>query len=173
MTTRWELVITRLRQDVRDGRVRTVGHYQVYHDKVAVAWLKGYTAEPGGPGDNNHIGNDRRIEAGTYQLGTHDGTRYRTIDYGIVQPRPAIEILNTGVRRAILFHPGERFLSSIGCINPSGNIGTSDMDIVYGDSRSRVIWTINDMASYIGRDFPHSNGKVIPNATICINGEPC
>ena len=169
---RWELIITRLRQDVRGGRTRTVGHYQVFHDNVAVAWLMGYTAEPGGPGDNNHIGNDRRIEAGTYPIGTHDGPRYRTVNYGIVQPRPAIEVLKTGGRVGILFHPGEGFLSSLGCINPSSNLGTSDMNIVYGDSRSRVIWIINDLHNYLGKLFPHTDGRLIPDATICIKGEP-
>jgi hypothetical protein len=58
----WELLITRVREEVRNGKRRTVGKYQVFHDGKAVRALAGMCAETRGPGDNSKAGNNRRIE---------------------------------------------------------------------------------------------------------------
>jgi hypothetical protein len=174
---KWQLRITRLREEVRGGVHRTVGTYQVFHDfdnGVRTMVLQGFTAEPGGPGDNQHQGDDRRLEAGTYPLKTHDGVKYVTIGYaaGTDHPRPAIEVGNTGNRVAILFHPARGFLSSIGCINAAGALPNVHADIDWADSRARVVAVIDDMRSFLGSDFPRNNGQLIPNAEIVFDGEP-
>lgn len=167
----WKLKVVRLREEQRDGKVRTVGKYQVYHDDVATA-LSGFTAEPGGPGDNEHQGDDKRLEARTYPLLTHQGEKYLTIGYGDPLPKPAIEVGNTGNRIAILFHPAHGFLSSLGCINAAGALVDVNADIDPADSRARVIAIINDLKLFLGARFPQENGHVIPNAEISFYGEP-
>lgn len=70
----WELLIVRQSEQERasDGKRRTVGRYQVFHD--GVAWsgpdLSGLMAECGGPGANRPEGNGKRVEAGTYPVFT-------------------------------------------------------------------------------------------------------
>jgi len=166
----WQLRITRLREDVRNGVHRTVGTYQVFHDGVPAVgfWLCGYTAEPGGPGDNEHQGDDRCLETGTYPLRTHPGVKYVTIGYaaGLLRPRPGLEVGNTGNRVAILLHPAHGFLSSIGCINASHPLLNVNADIEFDDSRARVVAVINDLHTFLGKDFPKVNGQLIPNAEI-------
>jgi hypothetical protein len=173
----WELLITRLREDNRNGKRRTVGEYQVFHDGTRVATLSGACAETRGPGDNSRAGNNRRIEEGRYPLRTQDGTKYVTIGYKdstsiTVIPRPGIDVDKTNKRVAILIHPGRGFLSSVGCINPAGSLGGPNADLNFVDSRTRVIALIDDMKSFLGDSFPKRNGRVIPNAALVIDGEP-
>src|SRR6266700_2238459 len=89
----WELLITRLREDNRKGRRRTVGKYQVFHRGDPVPGLSGMCAETRGRGNNSKAGNNRRIEAGRYPLRTQNGKKYVTIGYKdsmsiTVIPRP-------------------------------------------------------------------------------------
>ena len=112
--TGWELLITRLREDSRNGRRRTVGGYQVFHDGSPVSSLSGMCAENRGPGDNSREGNNRRIEAGRYPLRTQDGKDFVTIGYRdstsfAATPRPGIRVGNTNRRKYILIHPGRGF----------------------------------------------------------------
>ena len=70
----WEMHIVRHSEQRRasDGKRRTVGKYQVYHDGVAQigADMSGTVAETRGPGANRPAENGRRIEAGRYPLFT-------------------------------------------------------------------------------------------------------
>jgi hypothetical protein len=166
----WQLVITRVRVECL-GPVRTVGHYQVFHNGMPTD-LTGWTAEPGGPGDNQHMGNDRRIEAGTYPLLTHQGEHYLTIGYGFFKPKPALELGKTGSRKSILFHPASGFLSSLGCINAAGPLFNVWSRMSFIDSRKRVIEIIDDLSHFLGDAFPKENGMPIPHATIILKGEP-
>ena len=166
----WEILITRLYQQYRRGRKRTVGTYQIFHDgKRTNLW--GMTAESPGPGDNSKPGNHRCVEAKTYPLNTHAGEHYVT--YGYTDggpsdfPKPAVELSNTGRRKAILIHPGHDFLASIGCINLTSAL-PYDEDIAWEDSRERVIDMIEDMKKYLGHKFPDKNGKLIPGASVVI-----
>ncbi len=175
----WELHIIRERTQKRasDGKVRTIGKYQVYHDGVAVAGLAGVTAESRGPGDNSVAQNGRRVQAGSYPLWTQDGTKYDTIGYAQsestgARPKPGIELKKTGARSEILIHPGIGFLASIGCINLATNLPDASEPISYPGSRRRVIALIDDMRAYLGSRFPHQNGKQIPDAQVVIEGEP-
>ncbi len=175
--TGWELLITRLREDNRNGKRRTVGKYQVFHDGSPVPGLSGVCAETRGPGDNKKAGNNRRIEAGAYPIRTQDGKKYVTIGYKdstsiTVIPRPGLDVGNTNKRVGILIHPGRGFLSSIGCINPAKSLPKPEADIDFVDSRTRVIAIIDDMKSFLGSSFPKSNGRLIPNASLVVDGEP-
>jgi hypothetical protein len=173
----WELLITRVREDSRNGRRRTVGQYQVFHNGSPVSSLSGVCAETRGPGDNSKAGNNRRIEAGRYPLRTQDGKKYVTIGYkqstSITEiPRPGLDVGNTNKRVGILVHPGRGFLSSIGCINPAKSLVRADSDIDFIDSRTRVIAIIDDMKTFLGGSFPKRNGRPIPNAFLVVDGEP-
>ena len=177
----WELQIVRSSEQTRqsDGRIRTVGSYQVFHDGAARPNpdLSGTVAETRGPGDNAHAGNNRRVEAGRYPIATQDGTKYVTIGYrntesGAAIPKPGIELRNTGHRAEILLHPGRGYLSSIGCINPCTSLPNAEEMIGFVGSRRRVIAIIDDLRAYLGNRFPSYNGKLIPNAAIVIEGEP-
>jgi hypothetical protein len=170
---KWELRITRAGEQTRNGRRRTTGKYEVFHDDVKVGELSGATAETKGPGDNKTAGNNRCVEAGSYNLFTQAGDKYVTIGYtSNVNPaalkRPGLLLLPTGKRVGILFHPGRGFLSSIGCINPATKLANANDDIVFVDSRKRVIAIIDDLKSFLGSSFPGSNGVKIPNATVVI-----
>jgi hypothetical protein len=173
----WELYIQRHTQQVRNERIRTVGSYTVFHDGLAQSLLSGTSVETKGPGDNSRPGNGRRIEAGTYPLGTQDGMHYLT--WGYVKssdpdehPKPGIEVLNTQSRVGILIHPGLGFLASVGCINLTGPLASGSTDIPFIDSRDRIIGIIEDMKMFLGTDFPRSNGRPIPRATVVLRGEP-
>jgi hypothetical protein len=175
----WELHIIRksTQKRVPDGKVRTIGTYQVYHDGVAVPGLSGVTAESRGPGDNSVAQNGRRVEAKTYPLWTQDGTKYDTIGYvqnesTSAKPKPGIELKKTGARSEILIHPGIGFLASIGCINLATNLPHAGEPISYKGSRRRVIALIEDMKAFLGAGFPTMNSKPIPNANVVIDGEP-
>lgn len=173
MAGTWELRITRTGEHVRKGRRRTVGHYQVFHDGVKVSGLSGAIAETRGPGDNKTAGNNRCVEAGTYNLFTQAGEKYVTMGYTAnINPaalkRPGLLLLPTGKRVGILIHPGRGFLSSIGCINPAAKLAKADDDIDFVDSRRRVIAIIDDLKAFVGKSFPATNGKKIPHATVAI-----
>ncbi|ENN86411.1 hypothetical protein RHSP_79188 [Rhizobium freirei PRF 81] len=173
----WELFIQRTSAQDRRGRKRTIGSYQVFHDGAAVAELSGTAVETKGPGDNKVQGNGRRIEAGIYPIGTHDGLHYVTIGYLVSAdpdqtPKPGFEVLHAGNRTEILVHPGHGFLASVGCINLTGQLRSADVDIPFIDSRDRVIAAINDLKTFCGSQFPHHNGQPVSNAFVVIDGEP-
>lgn len=179
--TGWEFHIVRKSEQKRssDGKRRTVGEYQIFHDgvKQTGAGLSGTVAETRGPGANEPAGNNRRIEEGRYPLFTQDGTKYVTIGYKDSQstsakPKPGLELKDTGERREILIHPGQGFLSSIGCINPCTSLPDAKKMIDFVPSRERVIAIINDLKAFAGNAFPTKNGKRIPNAFVVIDGEP-
>lgn len=173
----WELHILRLREDNRNGRRRTAGQCQVFHNGSPVNGLSGMCAETRGPGDNGQAGNNRRVEEGRYPLLTQAGTKYVTLGYTSNRnpaaiPRPGLELGSTGRRREILIHPGRGFLSSIGCINPSKPLSGASANIDFQDSRARTIAIIDDLKAFIGPAFPTRNGRPIPNAWVVIEGEP-
>jgi hypothetical protein len=173
----WELLISRQREDTRNDKRRTVGRYQVFHDGQKVTNLSGICAETGGPGDNSKAGNKRRIEKGRYPLRTQDGKKFVTIGYKdststTVIPRVGIAVGNTNKRIGILIHPARGFLWSVGCINPARALSGPKADIDFVDSRTRVIALIEDMKAFLGDSFPKKNGRLIPNATLIIDGEP-
>ncbi|EJN33825.1 hypothetical protein PMI35_00700 [Pseudomonas sp. GM78] len=179
--TGWEMHIIRTKEQRRssDGKRRTVGTYQVFHDgqKQTGPGLSGMVAETRGPGDNSEPGNNRRVEAGRYPLATQDGVKYVTFGYKdsdsvSAKPRPGLELLKTGNRSEILVHPGIGFLSSIGCINPCTSLPNAEEMIDFAPSRRRVIALIEDLKSFVGTDFPSKNGRKIPNAFVVIEGEP-
>src|SRR5205823_3812195 len=76
----WEMHIVRQSEQRRasDGKRRTVGAYQVFHDGAPQtgADMKGMVAESKGPGANRPVKNGKRIEAGRYPLGTQNGAKY-------------------------------------------------------------------------------------------------
>jgi hypothetical protein len=177
----WEFQIVRREEQKRptDGRRRTVGTYQLFHDGVAQIGtdFRGMVAEAKGPGANAPAGNGRRIEEGRYPIATQGGSKYVTWGYKDdddpdVEPKPGLELLQTGKRSEILIHPGQGFLASIGCINPCTNLPSGNERIDYVGSRQRVIAIIENLKSFAGAKFPKTNGKVIPNAFVIIDGEP-
>lgn len=177
----WELHIIRKSEQKRasDGKRRTIGTYQVFHNgiKQNTAGLSGMVAETRGPGANKPAGNNRRIEEGRYPLFTQNGTKYVTIGYKnsestSAKPKPGIELKQTGDRTEILIHPGQGFLSSIGCINPCTSLPDANEMIDFVPSRNRVIAIINDLKEFTGPSFPTMNGKAIVNAFVVVEGEP-
>ena len=177
----WEFHIVRKSEQKRasDGKRRTVGTYQIFHDgvKQTGAGLSGMVAETRGPGANKPAGNNRRIEEGRYPLFTQDGAKYVTIGYKesestSAKPKPGIELKETGSRSEILIHPGQGFLSSIGCINPCTSLPNANEMIDFVPSRKRVIAIINDLTAFTGAAFPKTNGKKIVNAFVVAEGEP-
>lgn len=177
----WEFHIIRKSEQRRasDGKRRTVGIYQVYHDgvKQTGAGLSGMVAETRGPGANKPQGNNRRVEEGRYPLFTQDGEKYVTIGYKQsdskdAKPKPGLLLENTDERVGILIHPGTGFLSSIGCINPCTSLPDATEMIDFIPSRKRVIAIIEDLKAHAGSAFPDDNGKRIPKAFVVIDGEP-
>jgi hypothetical protein len=176
----WEFHIVRREEQKRsDGRRRTVGTYKVFHDGVPRIGtdFSGMVAEAKGLGANAPAGNGRRVEAGRYPMATQAGTRYVTFGYKEdddpdMEPKPGLELTATGKRSEILIHPGQGFLSSIGCINPCTNLPTANEPIDYVGSRQRVIAIIEDLKEFLGNTFPKTNGKKIPKAFVVIDGEP-
>ncbi|TLD71711.1 hypothetical protein FEM03_06115 [Phragmitibacter flavus] len=169
--------LKRIRQEKRSGiaYARTIGEYTCYWNGVAIKNLRGQIVERGGPGDNTTaIGDnqDRRIAAGTYTLAIQDGTNYKTYGYtsGKDRPRPGLLLQKTEERTAILIHPGENYLSSIGCLNPTDGLKDANSKINFTDSRQRVIDIIEAMKAKLGTRFPKS-GR-ISDAVILIEGEP-
>lgn len=179
--TGWEFHIVRKSEQKRasDGKRRTVGTYQVFHNgvKQTGAGLSGTVAETRGPGANKPAGNNRRVEEGRYPIFTQDGSKYVTIGYKdsestTAKPKPGIELKETGQRQEILIHPGQGFLSSVGCINPCTSLANASVMIDFIPSRKRVIAIINDLKAFAGTGFPTRNGKKIPNAFVVVDGEP-
>ncbi|NUU36946.1 hypothetical protein [Pseudomonas sp. C2B4] len=179
--TGWEMHIVRQSEQRRssDGKRRTVGTYQVFHDgqKQTGLDLSGMVAETRGPGDNSQPGNNRRVEAGRYPLATQDGAKYVTFGYkesesSSARPKPGIELKETDPREEILIHPGIGFLASIGCINLCTSLPDAEEMIGFAHSRRRVIAVIEDMKSFLNSGFPTKNGKKIPKAFVVIEGEP-
>lgn len=177
----WEFHIVRKSEQRRssDGKRRTVGEYQIFHDgvKQTGAGLSGTVAETRGPGANKPAANNRRVEEGRYPLFTQDGAKYVTIGYKdsestSAKPKPGLELKETGQRAEILIHPGQGFLASIGCINPCKSLPNAAEMIDFVPSRKRVIAIINDLKAHAGGSFPTKNGKRIPNAFVVIDGEP-
>jgi hypothetical protein len=177
----WELYVVRegVQRQASDGKRRTVGRYQVYHDGVAQTGtdLRGMTAESKGPGANRPHDNGKRVEPGQYPLWTHPPARYATFGYSTSQdpyaePKPCLELKPTGERTDILVHPGHEFLASVGCINVCRSLPNAQEQIDYAPSRRRIISIITDLRNYLGQDFPNVNGKRIPRASVVIDGEP-
>jgi len=176
----WELHMVRtvVHRRASDGKRRTVGHYQIYHDGEAQTGpdMAGMFAESRGPSANSPNGNGRRIEKGTYTLRTQGEEKYVTIDYTSngspsAIPRPGVELRGCAPRTEILIHPGRGFLSSVGCINLCTNLPDRSEPITYKSSRRRVISMINDMKSYLGASFPKVNEKKISNAKVVVDSK--
>jgi hypothetical protein len=177
----WEIHILRHSEQRRqsDGKRRTIGTYQVFHNGVAQTGpdMSGIVAESRGPGANTPAENGRRVEAGRYQLATQAGTKYVTLNFTSKQnhtaiPRPGIELLGTEPRSEILIHPGIGFLASVGCLNLCTSLPNSEEPITFLSSRRRVISVIDDMRAFLGARFPSHNGRPIPDAFAVIAGEP-
>lgn len=173
MPGQWELRITRTGEQTRNARRRTVGRYQVFHDGAPVSGLKGVTAETKGPGANAPEGNNRCVEAGSYNLHIQSGEQYTTIGYTsnlnqAALRRPGLLLLPTGERVAILIHPGRGFLSSVGCINPAAALASPMSDLNFVDSRKRTIAIIDDLKAFLGSSFPTAPGAKIPRARVVI-----
>ena len=177
----WEMHIVRKSEQHRpsEGRTRTVGRYRIFHDGVAQGGrdMSGMVAETVGPGKNTPVNNGLRIEQGRYPLATWGGDDYVTHGYSPsddpgADPKPGLELRNTGERTEILLHPGHDFLASIGCINPCTSLPDASEDITYTGSRRRVISIIDDISAFVGAAFPAENGESIANAFIVIDGEP-
>jgi hypothetical protein len=107
-----------------------------------------------GPGDLVKE-SGRRIPQGRYPLWTQFG-KYRTIGYStstviVADPHmPGIALANTEPRTGILIHPGhppDLYLSSIGCLNPTKPLSTTDV-MDFWDSRGKVIALINDLKNF-------------------------
>jgi hypothetical protein len=179
--TGWEMHVIRKSEQRRktDGKRRTVGSYQVYHDGVAQtgAGMFGTMAETKGPGANKPAENGLRIEQGRYPLYTQGGDDYVTYGYKETEspsakPKPGILVGRTNKRTGILIHPGKLFLSSIGCLNPCTSLPNETEMIDYAPSRRRVIALIENLKTYTGAGFPGTNGRLIPNAFLVVDGEP-
>ena len=177
----WEFLVVRASVQRRnsDGRRRTIGKYQVFRDGVRQtgAGMKGTTAEAKGPGANIPINNGKRIEQGRYPLLTHAPGHYATIGFSAsvdpdAEPKPSIEVGETVERTDILIHPGDGFLSSIGCINLCTMLPDANEPIDYAPSRKRVIAVLENLKDFLGNEFPTRNGKPIPNAFLVVDGEP-
>jgi len=173
----WEILIERKTVQKRssDGKIRTVGRYQIFNDGNPVANLSGTTAESRGPGDNSVKG--VRIAEGSYPLAAQDGSKYATIGFNpssnqTALRRPGVELLKTGSRSEILIHPGIGFLASIGCINLCKILPDASEPISFAGSRSRVIAMIDNMRDFLGADFPTHDGRPIKRAFAVIEGEP-
>lgn len=172
------LHVNRIRTELRRGAgyARTVGLYQAYFQRQPIDGLNGVCFERQGPGDNSPNGrvHQRRIAAGTYPLYTQDGSKYKTIAYsgGSAYPKPGVLLGNTGSRTAILFHPGSTYLSSIGCLNFSQPLDGPADNIIFTDSRNRVIDMIDAIKVTLGDRFPSRNGRRIEGAWMIIEGEP-
>lgn len=170
----WKLIVTRRGEQTNSsGKRRTVGSYQVLIDGVAIPGLAGDMAETRGPGANAPAGNNRCIEAGTYDLHNQAGEKYTTVGYTTnTNPtalrRPGLLLLPTGERVGILIHPARGFLWSVGCLNPCRALPDASSAIDFLDSRARVIALIDSLRSTFGSSFPTAGGRKIHGATVVI-----
>jgi murein DD-endopeptidase MepM/ murein hydrolase activator NlpD len=173
ITTGFCIVLKRTEQQSRGVSKRTVGTYACYWNGEAIPDLSGQMAECPGPGNNTAAKGgkyDLRIKAGTYRIANHLGSKYRT-DYEKGQRRPGLWVADTDERSAILIHPGNGFLSSVGCINPTTNLAKGSEDIDYADSTKRVIAIIKAMRDRLPA-WRNEYAAVIPDAFLVIQGEP-
>jgi hypothetical protein len=183
----WEILINRTATQKRgwDGKVRTIGTYQVFHDGAEAAGtipvdgkdvrLFGTTAESPGPSQNDKRADEgfpTRIVAKRYPMQTSGGPTYVTsgfrADLEIAAPMPGLELKETGRRTDILIHPGKNeFLSSVGCINLCTSLRNAEEPIDYPGSRRRVIALIEDMKAFLG-GLPGPD-RPIPNAFVVVD----
>ena len=172
------IYLRRVRQERRSSMPypRTVGDYQCYWNGTAVSGLTGQIVERGGPGDNTTaIGDNRnlRIRQGAYPLSVQDGNHYKTYGYnhqGSAPPKPGLLLERTNERTAILLHPGDDYIRSIGCLNPTGGLTDANSKIDFADSRARVVSIIDTMKAKMGTKFPRAGS--IPDTVLLIEGEP-
>ena len=142
------------------------------HSPVSVAKL----SSAAGPATTRpRIGDNRnlRIRQGTYPLSVQDGNHYKTYGYnqqGSAPPKPGLLLERTNERTAILLHPGNDYISSIGCLNPSDGLTDANSKIDFADSRARVVSIIDTMKAKMGTKFPRSGS--IPETVLLIEGEP-
>lgn len=181
------LQIKRLRAERRRGKgERTASTYQLFIDGRPVGSVAGMFLEPRGPGDNSPTGVQlhTRIKAGTYPLLTHSGsrrvggvTKFKTIGFANsgeagALPMPSIRVGNTKSRAGILIHPGNGYLWSIGCLNPTKPLADANGNMGYTDSHKRVIDIVEALRDALGNRFPTRNNEIIRNATLEVIGEP-
>ncbi len=175
----WELRVERQCVQAAGERRRTWGRYAVWRDGVAVPTLSGFMCECAGPGNNAVPDTGLRVEAGRYRLTTQFG-RYRTVGYCEDlnepgrDPMPAFRLEDTGARTAILVHPGHPpnlYLSSVGCLNPTGPLA-ADQDMDFWESRSRVVALIDDLRRFAPQAFESEVNTPIDAAFVIIAGEP-
>jgi hypothetical protein len=176
---RWELLVERLCVHIAGERRRTWGRYQVYRDGAAVATLCGFMCECVGPGNNVVPDTGLRIEPGRYRLTTQFG-RYRTSGYcedlseAGRDPMPAVRLEDTGARVAILIHPGHPpnlYLSSVGCLNPTGPLEAGE-DMDFRESRARVVALIDDLRGFAPDAFGAEINTPIAGGFVVVVGEP-
>jgi uncharacterized FlgJ-related protein len=181
------LQIKRLRAEKRRGKgERTASVYQLFIDGRAVDGIGGMFLESRGPGDNSSTGVQlhTRIKEGRYPLLTHAGsrqvagvTKFKTIGFTSSEvvgapPMPSIRVGNTKSRTGILIHPGDGYLWSIGCLNPTKSLADANGNMVYADSRKRVIEILDAVRNALGDRFPTGNNEVIRDTTLEVIGEP-
>ena len=175
----WELFVERLCVQKAGERRRTWGRYQVHRDGVAAPGLSGFMCECVGPGNNAVADTGLRIEAGRYRLTTQFG-RYRTSGYcedlseAGRDPMPGFRLEDTGNRTAILVHtahPPNLYLSSVGCLNPTGPL-EADQDMDFRESRARVVALIDDLRRFAPDAFATEVNTPIDGAFVVIVGEP-
>ena len=175
----WELLVERICMHVAGERRRTWGRYRVYRDGLAAPELTGFMCECVGPGNNVVADNGLRIEPGRYRLTTQFG-RYRTVGYNEDlseaghDPMPGFRLEETGARVAILIHPGhppDLYLSSVGCLNPTGPL-VADQEMDFWESRARVVALIDDLRRFAPEAFETEVNTPIDGAFVVIVGEP-
>jgi hypothetical protein len=175
----WELCVQRLCVQVAGERRRTYGRYQVHRDGALVPALAGFMCECVGPGSNAVPDTGLRIEPGRYPLTTQFG-RYRSMGYredaseAGRDPMPGFRLEDTGNRTAILVHPGHPpnlYLSSVGCLNPTGPL-VADQDMDFRESRARVMALIDDLRDFAPEAFASEVNTPIQGAFVVIVGEP-
>jgi hypothetical protein len=172
----WELLVCRQEVQYFKNEKRTYGMYQVYRDRIPINDLVGFMCECRGPGDNKNKRSRKRIEEGRYALLTQFGRRYQTIGYSNDSgfPMPGLRLGGTGNRDAILIHPGHPpnlYLTSIGCLNPTGPLA-SNQRMDFCDSRKRVIALIDNLRKFAPAAFKHEVNTRISDAHIVVVGEP-
>jgi hypothetical protein len=185
----WELHITRLGIHRSQGQERTYGRYDVTIGGAPAPGLNGFVCESPGPGDNSTPGNGKRVEAGRYRLWTQfGGVKYQSAGYSpsttvtrqLKMPGFLLDEDDTRFRTDILVHPGHpanegdppwSYLSSVGCLNLTADIGPND-DIHFWDSRARVIALLDSLKTFAPAAFVPTVRTMIPNAYAVIVGEP-
>ena len=184
--------IQRSHTEQRPGKKhRTVGRYQVFFNGQKLDGLEGMSFETWGPGDNSTrgVGNRRRVEAKSYPLFTHFGSKTVLDINGVpktafvthgftsdertrIPSMPSLRLGGTGARSGVLFHPAEGWIWSVGCLHLSMPLNGPNSNISYKDSRARVIAVIDAMKAKLGATFPAENNQTIPGAKVVIQGEP-